>query len=237
MRKRVVVPYGMQWMKKRLRELDKSGAALARALEIPKERVYEMWKGERRIQQDEIGPMARFLEWSESELIAKIDSRTLNENKKQVERIAPQQGAVAMQADGDINLPPLVLYRTAHTDTGRRGGFMLFADVVDEVPRPFFLRFSKKAFAVKVLDDINSPVYKRWDTVLVDPMGDVVNGEDYLFTSYPESIGGGHSVIACLKSSTDAAWTVHQYGTNEPFDLIRSAYPNACQIVGRYNRR
>jgi hypothetical protein len=237
--KRTVVPYGMEWMRVRLRLLGKSGAALGRHLGIPKERVYEMFAGKRRLQQEEIGPTAHFLEWSVAELIAHTEGRrTLgNDNKKQLAEMAPQQFDPARQPLGDTALPPLVVSRSVLSDIGPRGAFMLFAERVDEVPRPFFLKFSQKAFALKVLDDTNEPVYRRWDTLIIDPDGSVIVEEDCLFSAYPDAPGGAPSIIGRLKASTGTHWTVHQYGTDQDLQLIRSTYPNAWPIVGRYNRR
>jgi hypothetical protein len=237
MSKRVVVAYGMRWMQVRLRHLGKSGAALARHLGIPRERVYEMFAGKRRLQQKEIGPTARFLEWSEAELIAHVEGRVLNETNKQTAQGALQQIAPIQQPLADNTLPPLVLYKTAQTlDTGR-GEFMLLAQRTDEVPRPFFLKFSTKAFAVRVLNDRMEPAYRRWDTLIIDPDSPMIDGEDCLFTDNPESPGGGLSVIARLISSTDGHWSVHQYGTKQDLDLPKAEFPQAWPIVGRYNRR
>ncbi len=235
--KRVIVPYGMEWMRIRLRLIGKSGAALGRHLGIPKERVYEMFAGKRRLQQEEIGPTARFLEWSEAQLIANLEGRVLNETNKQFGRVAPQQVAAGVQLyTGDI-LPPLVMYKTTHTVATGGGAFMLLAQRTDEVPRPFFLKFSQKAFAFRVLDDRMHPAYRRWDTLIIDPDSPAIEGEDCLFTDSPEALDGSLSVIGCLISSTATHWTVHQYGTKQDQDLPVSEFPNAWPIVGRYNRR
>ncbi len=231
MSNQIIVPYAMLWLKKRLKELDKSGAEFGRTLGIPKERVYEMYRGIRRLQLEEIGKAARFLGWSEAELLAHIEGRPSNAKS------AVQIDKIAVSPDGDITLPPLVLYRTAIATNGLQGGVMLYAEKVDEVPRPFFLKFSTKAFAAKILDDTNEPVYRRWDTILIDPRGNLVAEEDGFFTAYPEAPGGAPSMIGRLISSTDTHWSVHLYGPNEDIQLPRTIYPNAWPIVGRYNRR
>lgn len=235
--KRIIVSSGMEWLRVRLRILGKSGAELARHLDIPRERVYEMYKGTRRLQQEEIGPTARFLEWSETELIANLEGRALNETNKQSGNIAAQQSVPAVPNYTDTSLPPLVLYKTAQSVRGPWGGFMLLAQRTDEVPRPFFLKFSEKAFAFRILDDRMHPAYRRWDTVIIDPDGPPVEDEDCLFTDGSVLPTGGLSVIGCLKSSTDMHWTVHHYGTKQDHNLPRADFPDAWPIVGRYNRR
>lgn len=65
--------YGMRkWLPERLAELNKSKSELARALGVGPARVTEMIGGTRDVQHDEIETMARFLEWPETHLLAKI---------------------------------------------------------------------------------------------------------------------------------------------------------------------
>ena len=63
----------MKWIKERLDEVGRRPIELSRALGLPPARVYEMIKGIRRVQPDEIGRMAAFLEWPETHLVAMID--------------------------------------------------------------------------------------------------------------------------------------------------------------------
>jgi transcriptional regulator with XRE-family HTH domain len=160
----------------------------------------------------------------------------LNANREQTEETVSQVGGNERQPIGDVLGNPLVVYRTVLIEGSKRGGFMLYAEPIDEVPRPFFLKFSKNAFAVKVLTDENFPVYKRWDTVLVDPAGSHALGEDHMFTPDLDP-SGVHSVIGCLKQSTPSHWIVHTYGTKQDHELPRSEYPHAWPLVGKYHRR
>src|SRR5215475_5519135 len=59
----------MQWLKDRLRTVNKTPGGLARALGIAAPRVYEMIAGKRRMQSGEIEPTAVFLEWTTDELL------------------------------------------------------------------------------------------------------------------------------------------------------------------------
>jgi transcriptional regulator with XRE-family HTH domain len=161
----------------------------------------------------------------------------LTANKEQNEETVSQVFGNNRQpvANLDSSLRPLVVYRTLLSESAGRGGVMLYAEPVDEVPRPFFLKFSHKAFAIKVLNDDNHPVYKRWDTILVDPGGSMALGEDHMFSPdvTPEGV---IAVIGCLKQITPSHWIVHNYGTKQDQELPRSGL-NAWPIVGRYNRR
>jgi transcriptional regulator with XRE-family HTH domain len=226
----------MRWLRERLGELGRSSADLARALGIPKSRVSEMLAGRRRLQPHEIQPIARFLQLTEAQIIENL-GLPLNASKEQNGGTVSQVFGNNRQpvANLDSSLRPLVVYRTLLSESAGRGGVMLYAEPVDEVPRPFFLKFSHKAFAIKVLNDDNHPVYKRWDTILVDPGGSMALGEDHMFSPdvTPEGV---IAVIGCLKQITPSHWIVHNYGTKQDQELPRSGL-NAWPIVGRYNRR
>lgn len=146
-------------------------------------------------------------------------------------------GRLELLRRDDAAPPPLVVYRTSPATRGRAGGFMLFAERVGEVERPEFLRFSVKAFAAKVIDDLNTPVYRRRDLVLVDPDSPPVVDEDSLFCGDPATPAGTHAILGCLVSYTADLWTIHQYGVKGERTLPRAEYPHAWPIVGRYNRR
>ena len=68
------------WIKKRLHELGKSSAGLARHLGVEGPRVYEVTGGRRHIQPNEFQPMAEFLEWDAPTLLEKIpvEERVVN---------------------------------------------------------------------------------------------------------------------------------------------------------------
>jgi hypothetical protein len=224
----------MDWLRQRLKELGVSGADFGRALGVPKARVYEMQRGDRKLQPNEIGPAARALRWTEAELVARLEGR--NPRPLGTDHEVDIAGARPLQRD-DRSLRALVIYRTAANEKGHQGDFMLRAEHAGEVVRPDFLRFSEKAFAAKVLDDRNTPAYRRRDVILVDPDSPPIEDEDCLFTGNFEAAGGAGSVIGCLVSSTASCWKVRQYGMRGERELPRSEFPNAWPIVGRYNRR
>lgn len=225
----------MDFLKARLVEIGKTPAAFARALGLPKARAYEMQKGTRKLQPGEFGAAARFLDWSEAELVAHLEGRATARKRPQDHKVATAQ-RIPLHAD-DTPPRPLLLYRVAPVEKGRQDGFMLRAEKVGEVERPDFLIFSERAFAAKVLDDKNAPAYRRRDTVLVDPDSPHIEDEDCLFTNDPTVPAGSLSVIGCLLRSTATLWIIRQYGVKAERELTKSEFPNAWPIVGRYNRR
>lgn len=66
-----------KWLPDRLDELHKSKSALARALGLAPARVTEIINATRNIQSNEVEPMARFLEWPDTYLLAMIGGRTV----------------------------------------------------------------------------------------------------------------------------------------------------------------
>jgi phage repressor protein C with HTH and peptisase S24 domain len=224
----------MEWLSKRLTQLGhkgKSGAGLARALKIPKQRVYEMKKGDREFQQDEITPAARYLEWSESELLAHIEGRSRNAIQY------TQIGEKVPEGETDNGHPFVVLYRTVRGDQCGWGGFMLYAEETGAVYRPYFLRFSKKAFAIQILDSSYTRMYRKRDTLLIDPDDDLTEGEDCLFTDDFLEKSGVKAVIACLIRSTGTSWIVTQTDPTVELELPKSEFKHAWPIVGVHRRR
>lgn len=137
----------------------------------------------------------------------------------------------------DAAIPPLILWKSAPGGRAEIGGWMLSAEKTGEVPRPDFLFFSKRAFALTILNDRNAPAYRTRDTALVDPDSPITAGDDCLFLNSPEAQGGAETVIGCLVRSTDKLWIIRQHASRRESELHRSEFPNAWLIVGRYNRR
>jgi plasmid maintenance system antidote protein VapI len=72
--KRVAMPKTkLPWLSVRLKELGKTKTGLARELNVPPPLVYELIGGRRQVQPDQVKPMARYLEWSTDELLARLD--------------------------------------------------------------------------------------------------------------------------------------------------------------------
>ncbi len=231
----------MNFLKERLVEIGKTPAAFARALGLPKARAYEMQKGDRRLQPGEIGPAARFLEWSEAELVARLEGRSpaasgSHSSIRSADHNTVSEVRVPLR-QADAAIPPLILWKSLPGGRAEIGGWMLIAEKTGEVPRPDFLFFSTRAFAVTILDDKMAPAYRTRDRALVDPDSPVTAGDDCLFTDTPDPPNGSEMIIGCLISSTAGLWKIRQHASKRERELQKSEFPNAWLIVGRYNRR
>jgi len=223
----------MDWLKPRLKSLGRTGAAFARALDIPKSRVYEMQNGTRRLQPQEIAPAARFLEISEPELLALLDGRTISAIEMQTIRGNVETIGTPTRETQFQNIPNLALYRSSPAERGAEGIWMLYDERAGEVERPEFLKFSKSAFAVRVLDNDNMPVYRKRDVLLVDPDSPAIEGDDCIFTGQLPA----EAVAGELVRETPSLWIVHQYAIKGERELPKSAFPYAWPIVSRQHRR
>lgn len=219
----------MDWLRPRLREINKTGVEFAKALGVAKARVYEMYKGKRQLQADEIEIAARFLGWTQTELLARIAGRDPAATGSDTE------GRSSLRRDG-AQLPTLLLWKSIAGGSSRGGVFMLSGVKAGEVERPDFLEFAEKAFATKVVTADNEPVYRPRDTLLVNPEETPVSDDDCVFSGPPDHSGWQPAIVGCLIRSTPALWIIRQYAIPGERELSRKDWPNAWRIVGRHHR-
>jgi len=229
----LVVGSDMDWLKKRIGALGKTGIGLARALGIPKARVYEMYTGKRQLQLSEVKAAARYLEMTEQELIALTEKSTAAAPFSLQNEII---GASFPTSRGR-RLPALIVWKTSAGGSGRGGAFVLSNEKAGEVGRPDVLEFVEKAFAAKVVTPDNDPAYRQRDVIWVNPEEPPLDGDDCLFTNDPRASGGAQSVIGKLVRRTSSQWIITQYAIKGEQELNKREYPNAWLIVGRQNRR
>jgi hypothetical protein len=77
----------MDWLKQRLKELERTPTQLARHLGIAPPRIYEMVAGRRSVQPSEIGKLAEFLQWKPHELLEHLPDQAI---PKDLMEITPQ---------------------------------------------------------------------------------------------------------------------------------------------------
>lgn len=134
-------------------------------------------------------------------------------------------------------LPALVVWRAVPSSGSRYGGFVILHETEGEVARPAHLIHQKKAFAFKVIDDANVPVYRPRDHLIVDPDTAAITGDDCLFADGIEKPEGSVAIVGTIASSTVLLWIITQYGREGEIELPKVEFPHAWPIVGRYHRR
>lgn len=218
----------MDWLKPRLRDLGKTGAGLAKALNIPKSRVYEMQRGDRRLQLDEVEAAARYLEMAESELLRLVEPGSAI--------MGGQIHQAITKPPFGRTLPPLIVWKSLPPPQGRPGGIMLRAQKDGEVPRPEYLEYSEKAFALKVLDDANAPVFRPRNKVVIDPETTALPGEDCYLGSLPTDGKDARAILGTLVRSTAALWIITQHNRRGEIEVPKSEYPSAWAVVANFLR-
>lgn len=237
----VVVPYDMNWLRERLRELRKSGADMGRALNVPKARIYEMQIGKRKLQPKEIGPAARFLEWSEAEVVARLEGRAPPANSTQsngnnsVTR-AKQHTSDVIPVDRDIP-PPLrsQMEKTVPvygTVSGGSGGFHMNGDPIDWVRRPPRLADRKDIFALYVEDVSMVPAHRPGSLIFVERARPPQAGDDVVIELRPLTPSDEpKAILKCLVAVTPTLIKVVQHNPAKPLEFPRKQVVHMYRVM------
>jgi hypothetical protein len=212
----------MNWLKSRLMEAGRKPIELARHLGIPPSRVYEMLKGERKIQPREIPKVASFLSLSPAQLVVLMAGG----NGIQVASTTPTDAGL----EG-----PLTVLRANRNQLN--GEWTVYKDKAGEVTRPDFMAYAPRAFAITVVDDANSPVYRVRDKVLVDPDTPIGIGDDCLLVSDFVEGSGASALLGRLVKDDEKYWTLQQYNVDKPVKAPKSRCFAAHAVTGRYISR
>lgn len=214
----------MQWMKNRLDELGKRPIELARHLNVAPPRVYEMLTGKRRLQLNEVGPTAAFLEWPEATVLAHLgaSSAPITGSKRPAQRMLQDEREVRSS---------LEVWASAE---GREGTMLISTDPIDYIIRPAGLP-ARGSFAVYLIGDLMAPALETGDQLFVSPNKPARSGADCLFAQELDD-GTLLAFPARLVDQTADSWRVQQFNPSKEFDLDRRSWPKAWPIVGKMNR-
>ena len=160
-----VLVCGMQWLRQMLEAAGKKPADLARFLEIPPPRVYEMLAGKRRLQQGEIARAAAFLGIAEGRIVAALDGRpdpgpAIPANAQ----FAPTAPAPPARADMAKDVP---VFGTGMGGNGD-ADFEMNGQIIDYVRRPPRLAGRNDVFAIYVQGASMSPWREPGELVYVE---------------------------------------------------------------------
>jgi SOS-response transcriptional repressor LexA len=216
----------MPWLRHRLRAVNASATDLARHLERPPARVYEMIKGQRQFQPHEIAKAAFFLKIGEAQLLELIEGRV---DAKDV--AINSVNALPWANVSETSVP---LLRTTLAPHGR--WLLHVTNEEGDVIRPDFTRFSVTAFAIVVQDERNSPVYHARDRILIDPESSVSPGDDVVLSSVADldTREEVHVIPGQLKKMSEASWSLKQYANADERSFSKRQFPSAWKIVSRF---
>lgn len=148
----------------------------------------------------------------------------------------PATGTISRSQISHV-IPPLVVWRALPSAKSRPGGFVILHEKEGEVARPIHLIHQTKAFAFKVIDEANAPVYRARDHLIADPDTAAIPGDDCLFADGIEKAEGSLAFVGNYARATPTLWIITQYGREGEIELPKVEFPHAWPIVGRYHRR
>lgn len=219
----------MPWLRQRLRAVNASATDLARHLEIPPARVYEMIKGQRQFQPHEIAKAAAFLKIGNAQLLELIEGRV------EAEDVAINNPNTMPWAN--VNEIAVPLLRTTLAPHGR--WLLHVTNEEGGIIRPHFTRFAATAFAIVVQDERNSPVYRARDQILINPESPVSSGDDVVLSTVADlgTRRHAHLIPGQLTQSTETTWSMKQYANAEERLFSKRQFPRAWKIVSRFRPR
>jgi len=214
---------------------------LAAHLGIPPERVSEMVKGKRRVQQNEYEGIATFFGISQSRVAALAAGRPdpgdaapelgLRHNARAPAAPTPIGGTSILPDDRTLQAP---LEVWASAEGGEDGAMLITTGPIDYIPRPGGLP-ARGSFAVYLIGDSMSPAFEHGDQLYINPLKPVRGGLDCLFVQEMED----GTLLALAKRLVRPAadkWRVKQFNPPREFDLDRRKWSKAWMVAGKMSR-
>lgn len=230
----MLLNWRMEWLKAFLKAADKKPADLARALDIPRSRVSEMMKGDRRLQPDEVAPTAELVGVSTTRIVALMSGlpdpgdpataapRSAENTSSDGQTFHPQP---LRDAEGRPDVPVW-----ASAEAGADGAMILTAEPIDYIRRSERMQGVKNPFAFYIIGASMSPVIEHGDQVVVNPGLPVKPGADCVFVQ-DDGHGTMRALVKRLLSSKPEHWRVRQYNPPRDYDLPKKKWPKAFTIT------
>lgn len=117
---------------------------------------------------------------------------------------------------------------------GGDGDLVVSTEAVDLVPRPWFLGEVKDGYGVIVTGESMVPAYEPGDIAIVNPRLSYMRGKTHIFTAEGEN-SHFKATIKRLVAVTETDWVVEQFNPPKKFNLPKSVWTHARQVVGKYN--
>lgn len=233
----------MQWIRDRVQALRHKGktlSGLARALGVDPARVTEMIKGTRRIQFDELQPMAAYLEVSVEELMS---GRGLPGSTRiiDVELVANDAGreAKATYPESQISYPaipagPPDIPVWASAQAGDEGAIVLVPDPIDYIRRSERMLSVRNPFAFNVLGASMSPAIEHGNLVVINPSVPAKPGDDCVFIH--EGADGMLALVKRFLRPGADHWRVRQFNEPKDFEISRRKW-SRVHVIEEIRRR
>lgn len=219
-----------EWIAERLRALGRTQSELAQHMGVPAPRISDILNGGRRVQLDELKPLAEFLDLS-TEMVTGHLGNAGSKAAPIVEMQSVRKSALdssksfSTLRSRDRDLP---IYGAAE---GGNGVMILDSDPIEYGERPANLLGVVGAYGVYIVNDSMAPAYEQGDKVHVHPGRPLKPGRDALFIAETAD-GTRHATVKRLVKSLDKAWKVQQFNPPKVFELPKKTWQRAFRIVG-----
>lgn len=131
------------------------------------------------------------------------------------------------------------VYYSAGATAGQYGAVIVSAEPVEYLERPTPLLKVRDSYGVRVSGTSMEPAYWAGDVVFIHPYLHASPDCDVLFRN--ESHGEQRAMIKYLVREDSTHWHLRQWnpapGETKDFSVLKTAWPKADRIVGKYNRR
>lgn len=117
---------------------------------------------------------------------------------------------------------------------GGDGDLVVSTEVIELVPRPWYLKEVKDGFGVIITGESMVPAYEPGDMAIVNPRLPYMRGKIHIFTAESEN-SHFKATIKRLVSVTETDWVVEQFNPQKTFNLPKSIWTHAKRVVGKYN--
>lgn len=148
------------------------------------------------------------------------------------EILSDEQAPASVATEGAIR--DLPVYTAAE---GGAGSVVVSTDPIEYVPRPWYVRNVRDAYAVMVVGDSMVPAFEPGDLAIINPRLPPMRNKDTIFVS-GERVGEFTATIKRLQRWTDKDWIVCQFnpprGGKAEFTLPRQQWTKALRVVGKH---
>lgn len=216
----------MEWLKTRIEDLGKKPIDLARHLNVAPARVYEMLKGDRRLQTHEVALTAAFLEWPIANVMTLLDGKKPKAPSPPPPPAPPPSTQVTAEPPR-TGPPDIPVWASAQA--GDDGAIILVPDPIDYIRRSERMQFVKSPFAFNVLGDSMSPAIEHGDQVVVNPSVVAAPGNDCVFIH--EGPEGMLALIKRLLRPRTNGWHVRQFNPPKDFEIPKAKWHRVHAIA------
>ena len=216
----------INWVREGLTASGKSNIGLARALGRQPSAVTAILNGSRQIKAFEISVIANYLGVPAPGEPAREATDAILDR---IRDLAPGSRPAPEFLSG---ADPLPVFSAVE---GGPGEIVVSRDAIDYVPRPWFVKNVREAYAVLVVGESMLPAFKPGQMAFVNPRVPLVAGEEAIFIRNRDD-GDYRATIKELIKATPAHWRVRQWNPPKEFDLDRAEWAQAYRVVGKFNR-